>query len=522
MRLLLVLIAPVLSGALLVLAFPMYEQGWLGWVGLVPLLIVISGRSPGYGFFLSFACGLTFFPGVFNWILEVPGYTFFHHTMLGLYLGSYFGLFGLAFSFISKRFSVNSALFSAPFIWVSLEYIRSSLFFLALPWALLGHSQHAYGKVIQIASITGAYGVSFLLVLVNATLTATILAFFCRFERYNPRTFNRPSRRGAISMMAATAVLTGLALVYGQMTLSKPTVGTGIKMSVVQGNIEQAKKWDPKYENYIMQTYIDLSRDASEQQPALIIWPEAATPGYILKKVDILKQMISLIRETETYYLIGSAEYPKFEKALFDPKKGGNTALFFSPDGSILGQYLKINLVPFKEYIPFDGIIPWPHFIVSKKGVNYLISGRKFTLFQFEGAKFGVLICWESLFPGLFRRFVKNGGNFIINITSEGWFGETAFPYQFLAINVFRAVENRVSIARAANTGISCFIDPFGRITGRVKNNNKDIYVQGYLTQEIPLSYEKTFYTNYGDIFAYVSLIAIILVIVLSFSRSKK
>ena len=516
------LLAPVLSGVLLVLAFPMYDQGWLGWVGLVPLLIVISGRSPGYGFFLSFACGLTFFPGVFSWILEISGYTFLHHAILGLYLGSYFGLFGLAFTFISKRFSVNSALFSAPFIWVSLEYIRSNLSFLGLPWALLGHSQHAYGHIIQIASITGAYGVSFLLVLVNATLTATILAFFYRQKREKPQAFNPPSRKGAISLAIAAAVLTCGTLLYGQMTFSKPTVGTRIKVSVVQGNIEQAKKWDSKYENYIMQIYTDLSKKASEERPALIVWPETATPGYILKKFDILKKMISLIRQTGTYYLIGSAEYPKFEKTLFNPKKGGNTALLFSPKGKVLGQYLKVHLVPFGEYIPYDGIIPWPEFIAPKKGKNYTIQANMPIILEFDKAKFGVLICWESIFPELVRKVTEKGANFVINITNEAWFGKSAYPYQSLAITVFRAVENRISIARASNTGISCFIDQYGRIIDRVLVNEKDIYVQGYLTREIALSQEKTFYTIYGDIFVYMTLIVSVVMTILSFKKGRR
>jgi apolipoprotein N-acyltransferase len=499
------LLAALLSGVLLALAFPTYDLGWVGWVGLVPLLIAISGRSPKYSFFLSFACGLTFFPGVFSWILEISGYTFLHHTILGLYLASYFGLFGLAFTFIAKRFSMNSALFSAPFIWVSLEYIRSNLSFLALPWALLGHSQHTYGHIIQIASITGAYGISFLMVLVNATLTATILAFLYRHKREKSQAFNPPSRKGVISLVIATAVLSCGTLLYGQMTLSKPTVGTRIKMSVVQGNIEQAKKWDSKYENYIMQIYTDLSKKASEGRPALIIWPETATPKYILKKFDILKKMISLIRQTGTYYLIGSAEYPKFKKSLFNPKKGGNTALLFSPKGNVLGQYLKIRLFPFGEYLPYKETIPWSSINVPEVG-GY-VTGKEFTVFEHPDFRFGVTICWENMFPDLVRQFVKAGAQFMINITNEAWFGKTAAPYQFLSMNVFRAVENRLFVIRCTNTGISCFIDPCGRVLGRVQNNGEDIFVRGYLTKEITISNEKTLYTLYGDWFAYTCMI---------------
>lgn len=516
------LFAASLSGFLLVLAFPTYDQWWLSWVALVPLLISLYGKSPKYGFLLSFVCGLLFFPGVFSWILEVPSYKLVHHAILGLYLGSYFGVFGLAFSSIAQRCGLTTVLFAAPFIWVSLEYIRSSIPLLALPWALLGHSQHENLLFIQLSSFTGAYGVSFMIVLVNATVAAIVLTSIHRLNNHKPASFKTPSRRRTISIMVATLALVGLALLYGKETLSDPFFEERVRVSVVQGNIEQSKKWDRKNANFIMETLANLSREASEDRPELIVWPEAATPGFILKTPSLMKQMRSLIKETKTYYLIGSSEYPKFAKSPLETRKFGNTAVFFSPEGKVLGQYLKIHLVPFAEYIPYDDIISWPDFIVPKGKRSFQIQGEEFTLFEFHRIKFGVAICWETLFPGLIRQFVKKGASFMININNEAWFGETAFPYQFLAINVFRAVENRISIVRAGNTGISCFIDPLGRITRRFQVNNKDIFVQGYLTQKVPLSEERAFYTIYGDIFAYVSLITTFLVFVLSFSRSKK
>jgi apolipoprotein N-acyltransferase len=514
--------ASILSGVLLVLAFPMYDLWWTAWIGLVPLFIAISGRRPKQGFFLSIVCSFVFFPGVFDWILMVPGYKIHHHFLLGIYLGLYLGFFGLIFSYISRRLSITAALWSAPFIWVSLEYIRSNFFFLALPWALLGHSQYKNLSIIQIASLTGAYGISFLVVLANSAITAVILMLTCRSERCKASILNPPSIKGAISMGVVVAVLTGSALLYGKMTLNKPASEERIKVSVLQGNIEADKKWDPKYANAIMQTYIDLSNKASEDKPALIIWPEAATPGFVLKRIDLLSQTMSLIRQTKTYYLIGSAEYSKFTKTPKNLKKSGNTALFFSPTAKVLGQYLKIRLVPFREHIPYREIIPWPSFIIPKDKKTFENPGKEYTIFELDGIKFGVSICWESLFPELSREFVKKDAAFIINITSETSFGETAFPYQFLVTNLFRAVENRRAIARAANTGISCFIDPYGRVTGKVLDNNKDIFVKGYLTQEIPLSHKKTFYTLYGDILAYISLIVTVFMIVLSFIYGKK
>jgi apolipoprotein N-acyltransferase len=139
---------------------------------------------------------------------------------------------------------------------------------------------------------------------------------------------------------------------------------------------------------------------------------------------------------------------------------------------------------------------------------------------ELDGAKFGTVICWEIVFPELFRQFVRDGANFMLNITNEGWFGEAAL-YQMLAISVFRAVENRVSVARAANTGISCFIDPFGKIITRVQNNNRDIRVEGYITREIPLRRQGTFYTRHGDVFAYIALFITSIVIALTILKRK-
>jgi len=216
-----------------------------------------------------------------------------------------------------------------------------------------------------------------------------------------------------------------------------------------------------------------------------------------------------LISEIKTPFLIGSSEYPKFIKDRpLRPEDVGNTALYFSPQGRFLGQYLKIHLVPFGESIPYESFISWPSFIVPEDKKTFEISGKEYTLFGLGDYKFGAVICWEVVFPQLFRQFVKSGANFMINLTNEGWFGDSAAPYQMAAIVAIRAAENRVPVARAANTGISCFIDAFGRITGMVKDNtNKPTYVEGYLTMPIRPSKDKTFYTRHGDIFAYLSVI---------------
>jgi apolipoprotein N-acyltransferase len=516
----------LLSSFLLVASFPKFDLGFLAWIGLLPILIASDGKSLKYTFILWFVCGLFFFGGIFYWTFVIPKYTVLHHSLLGLYLPPYFAFFGLAFSFISKRWGITPALFATPFVWVSLEYVRSNLSFMALPWALLAHSQYQYPVITQIASVVGAYGVSFLIVLVN-TAIAQLMIGRGPFWRGLPGLKNAtPWTRGRVFLPVATAVLLILVLGYGEKTLSGPTERKIIKASVLQGNISQERKANHRrHAAYIMERYADLTRRAAVDKPDLIVWPEAATPGFILRDVSLYQKIVSIVRENNTYLLVGSSEYAKFTTALIKEKtkRSGNTALFYSPEGKILGQYLKIQLVPFGEYIPLEGVIDWPRFIVSNDGKLYETPGREYTLFNLKEAKFGVVICWEHVFPDLFRTFVKNGADFMLNITNEGWFGDTAAPYQMLSISVFRAVENRRAIARAANTGVSCFIDPHGRITGRVQDNQKkDTFVEGYLTGEIPILNHKTFYTKHGEVFVHFCIAIALLMVAIPLARGKR
>ncbi len=508
-----------MTAVFLVLAFPKYDQGWIAWVGLIPLFITLCVGSGKKAFLLSMICGVFFFTAVFSWTFEIPRYKILHHAVLVIYLGLYFGVFGLLYSVIARRCGIVAALSSAPFLWVALEYARSNFFFLALPWALLGHSQYKFPGIIQFAALTGAYGISFLIVLVNSALTLWVIIIFSKYSILSSSGLSLPSRKSTILMTSSAVILTGLALLYGNTILSRPPVGNQIKLAVLQGNIDRKKKADPKkYASYILQTYSKLSRQAAVDQPDLILWPEASTPGFVLKNPRLLRNISELIAEIQAPFLIGSSEYPKFIKdRQLQPQDVGNTALYFSPEGRFLGQYLKIHLVPFGEQIPYENIISWPGFIVPEDKKTFEIPGKEYTLFSLGENEFGAVICWEVVFPQLFRSFVKTGANFMINLTNEGWFGDSAAPYQMAAIVAVRAAENRVPVARAANTGISCFIDAFGRITGIVKNrDNKPTFVEGYLTMPIRPTNEKTFYTIHGDAFAGLCVIITLGLILIS------
>jgi apolipoprotein N-acyltransferase len=540
------LLLALLSSLLLVLSFPRFDLGFLAWVGLLPLLIAINGKSLKYGFFLSFICGVLFFVGIFYWIFEITKFTLLHAAVLALYVGPFFGLFGLMFNFISTRWGITPALFAAPFIWVPLEYIRSNLSFLALPWGLLAHSQYQYPVVIQIASFTGTYSISFLIVMVNCAIAAVVLVLFHPHPRIkygagsNPppskgegKTGDLPHPRGrgifsskaTTALVVITALLMILTLLYGDFVISQPINGNKIKISVVQGNIEQGRKWDRRYAREIMQTYAELTEEASKDQPTLIIWPETATPGSISENFRLYIEVRNIVKKAGTHLLLGSAQYQKFGEAGSRQFKYLNSAFLISPEPR-LGKnqrYDKIHLFPFGEYLPFKEIIPWSY--INVPNISEYTPGKEFTVFELPGFRFGVIICWENVFPELVRKFVRKGGQFMVNITNEAWFGKTAAPYQLLSMSVFRAVENRIFFVRCANTGVSCIIDPYGRIVDRLKNQNgQDIFVRGVMSGWIIPLDSKTIYTRYGEWFVWVTILgaAVFLVVAWRHKRMKR
>ena len=496
----------LLSAAFIIFSFPVYDVGWLAWIGLVPFFTAISDKRPGAAFLWSYLLGIACAAAIYSWIFEAPGYTIFHHTVLALIVGFYTALFGCFFGFMNRRFNLPLALFSAPFIWVSMEYIRSNLFFLALPFPVLGHTQYSHPYLIQMANLTGAYGVSALIVGINSALTMILLRVLGGSKNRLFFVGNAPSRAAVCFVSGMSLLLVLGALFYGERELSRNPAAKKLRISVIQGNIDREKKLNAgKNADFIMGRYTDLTLEALKENPDLIVWPEAATPGLVLKNMRLQQRLIRLIRKVNRPFVVGSSEYAKFSREILEPGRTGNTALYFSPTGKILGQYLKINLIPFGEYIPYENVIPWPEFIVPKKNRAQDVPGKEFTIFELNGAKFGVVICSEGAFPNLFRQFVKRGANFMLNITNEGWFGEAAL-YQKVAAGVFRAVENRVAMARATNTGISCFIDPTGRVYGKVRSDQRETFVEGCMTEDILLSDNKTFYTLYGNIFAFICL----------------
>jgi apolipoprotein N-acyltransferase len=516
---LLKLLPVFITSILLVLSFPKFDLGLLAWVALIPLLLVIKRSSPAAAFLYSYLSGATFMMGVCYWVNTFGGVKWIDFAILGLYLGLYYGLFGF-FLRISSYSSFLPAYLVAPVLWVCMEYLRINAGFLAFPSALMAYSQYKNLPIIQISSITGAYGVSFLVVMVNAGLSELFDEYIRTRNPLSKRVYGSTRSIKFQPIFLPIAAL-GICFLFGTTILSKDNGGSNFSVSVVQGNISHEKQWDPRFRYSHLKKHIDLTESAiREGKPDLVVWPESSVQGPLEADMATRNILASLAKNNAIHMVVGTSQSPKFGKGGIEGKEYYNSAQFILPDGSFSGHYDKVRLVPFGEYIPARNIFPWPARYISRDAV--FKPGVEYKIFRIEEIPFAVVICWESSFPDLVRRFAKNGAKFLVNITNESQGGRTAASHQALSMNVFRAVENKIAVVRAANTGISCFISPKGEVMGKVSKNGHDIFVEGYLTRELPLEHAGTFYNKYGDIFSYISFIVASVIAIFSFKNWMK
>lgn len=483
------------SGVLMALAFPMFNMELLAWIGMVPLFFSLRNKTVLKSIYLGLAAGLTFYLILLYWIpipvtvygkLPLPVGIF-----LLLILSLYLSLYTAAFSFLISFLRIRSGLpvvMSAPVIWVSLELVITHLL-TGFPWGLLGYSQHLNLPVIQIADIGGVYGVSFVIVTVNAGM------FRC-MERY----LDGESVLGGRSIWAASAVLL-FTLSYGYWRLGQDVSrftshDSRITVGIAQGNIDQDHKWDREYQKETIDTYIELSQKLSNGGVDLIVWPETAVPLYFQMDETYRPDILKTAREAHSYILFGSPAYTRNGEEV----RYYNSAFMISPEMEIADRYDKMHLVPFGEYVPLKRLL----FFVDKmaEGIGDFSAGEKVRILNMPGAGIGVLICYEGIFPDLARKHVKEGADMLVNITNDAWFGRTSAPYQHLSMYALRAVENRVPVVRAANTGVSAFIDRSGLITLR-----SGVFERSQIKGEVNITGSKTFYTRFGDLFAYLCLL---------------
>ncbi len=502
-------IVAAMTGLLYPLCFPDFDLGPLAWMVLVPLHLALAQPAPlRRSFWLGWLTGTFAFAGIMFWVItamhqygKVPlAVSVLLMLLLAIYLGLFLALYAIGWVWF-KRHLPTLTFLAAPCLWVTLEWLRTYLFS-GLPWALLGYSQYQWLPVIQIADITSVYGLSFLVVLVNVAVAELILWGLAKRQTQSAIL---PWPALAATVLAMTGVL-----LYGQWRLSVSPEPRSISVGLVQANIDQAQKWDAAYRQATIDRYSRLTVQAAGGAD-LVIWPEAATPFLFEREKDYKLEVMDLARANRVPLLFGSPTlrfYPNGRPYLL------NSAYLLSHDGILLGRYDKRHLVPFGEYIPLHSSLL---FFLDKlvEGIGDFEAGTQATLLplpnreaQFSShpsdgkAAFGVVICYEVIFPNLVREFAANGADFMVTITNDAWFGKSAAAYQHFGMVVLRAVENRRAFARAANTGISGFIDPQGRIL-----RASPIFEEATFTGTIPLDRTLTFYTNYGDVFAYACVI---------------
>ncbi|MFQ5949794.1 MAG: apolipoprotein N-acyltransferase [Nitrospiria bacterium] len=500
----------LLSGCLLSLSFPRWEFYLLAWIALIPLFFAIQNRSVSKAFLLGWIAGVAYFGGTLSWVTismhNYGGVSWMISTLLMFllvsYLAIYVGLFATLLQCIRQSNRQTSLLF-APAAWTTLEYIRGHLF-TGFPWSNLGYSQYRFLPAIQIADIGSVYAVGFVLVLVNAALFTTLRAGWVE-------------HRTAVREIVAALSVTFLTFSYGAVRLSQPMgEDRSLSVAVVQGNIDQHQKWDAGFREETVRTYKRLSLSSLQQgpgsKPELVIWPEAATPFFFEEEPIYRNELWDLSREGGFHLLFGSPASittPSGEISLL------NSAYLLSPKTDVFSRYDKRHLVPFGEYVPLSSLL----FFVNKmvEGIGDFIAGREATIMETASTKIGTVICFEVIFPEEVRLYVKNGAALMTTITNDAWFGKSAAPYQHFSMVVFRAIENRVPFARAANTGISGFINAYGTITKQTP-----LFVEATLSDRLHPGNQKTFYTAFGDLFAVACVIMMLAFLLTEWVKRRK
>ncbi|HDY87609.1 MAG TPA: apolipoprotein N-acyltransferase [bacterium] len=462
----------LISGLILGCAYPPVGLGFLAYICLVPMLFVITGLKPRRVLLLSFLSGLIFHVITVSWIR--------HITWIGmiagiLYLALFYSIPFFIASLSSKIFP-RMGIIIFPFAVAGIEWVKS-FDLLAFPWMILGNSQTYYPWLIQFADITSAFGVSWWVAMVNVSI------FFLIKKRTAVR-------------WGFFVLLFLIPLLYSWNVMHSPVENNKeIKVSLIQGNVYPDEKWGRGNVQWNINLYRNMSIEAMSYKPDLIIWPETAIPVYLCESPKYRYLIHSFVDSIGVPIITGM---PSID---FETDRTWNSAGFFKPGEKKVQRYDKIHLVPFGEAIPLDDYFP-----SLKKldlGQANWSKGKETVVFKSPVLPpFNVVICFESIFPDLVRKFVVKGIQFIIVITNDVWFGPYSSPIQHAMISVFRAIEFHLPVVRCANTGISMIIDPYGRVVDKTGTFERTI-----LTGTISPRTNKTFYAQFGNIFSIFCLI---------------
>ena len=485
----------IVSGVLLILSFPKYGFGFVAWFALIPLLYALDRTtSIRQALMLGFITGVVGYVGIIYWIAYVVvnyGYLPIYlgiilMLLLACYLSVYLAIFAGGITYFKNKIPLYLI---APVLWVCLEYCKSQMF-TGFPWENLGYSQYLNLYLIQFADILGVYGLSFLIILVNASL----------FEIFTKRSKIQYITAAAVSLVLVSVYIYGIFRVNSIDKLLQNPSTPSMEVSLIQGNIDQSIKWNKNFQKETLNIYEDISINNIPASGGLIVWPETAVPINFQDDSDLSRQIRNLAIKTKSDFIFGSVSYLRRSHYV----DFYNSAYLLSSGGEVKGRYDKVHLVPYGEYVPLRNAFPFIKGLAS--GIGDFSTGGGFSPLSTADRKIGVLICYEGILPFAARMYKNESADILVNITNDAWFGSTSAPYQHLSMTIFRAVETRLYLVRAANTGISAIVDPRGQIVAKTNIFQRDALKGNVKLLKIP-----TFYAKYGDLLVGASFMLCIL-----------
>jgi len=494
------IVLALLSGVLAAASFPKLGAPVFAWVALSPLIVAaaLNARTEGSilrrPFTLGLISGMVYFGFCLTWLVATMstygGMPYWVAALVAALLTSYLALYPAIFAALVgaavRKFGV-SGVWLAPLFWVATEWMRGSLGG-GFPWVPLGASQATVIPVVQFASVVGVYGLSALIALVGTGAAAVALSR-ARVHRIG---------FGAVGALLVVVVAGGMFRVTaGHLTKT----GQVLRVGLLQGNVAQDVKWNQAYREPIMRKYLDLSRQAIEAGAGVVIWPEASMPFFFESESSMAEPVRRLAAESRTPFIIGTDEMENNPKG--GPALIYNSAVLLGADGRSRGAYRKMQLVPFGEYVPLKQLLFFVNRIVE--GVSDFTAGTEPVVFDVQGGRMSVAICYESAYPWISRAFVSNGSQLLVTITNDAWFGKTAAASQHFELGAMRAVEEGRYVVLSANTGISGAVDPYGRVLLKTP-----LFEALTATVDVRMLGGRTIYSRIGDVVVWFALVVVV------------